>query len=234
MDKTKFYRTVILTVSMLLGISAHSAEINRNDIVGQWRSVLTNPAHKNTVSKRYMRHTFFEDGSLFVENKEGSNSNKEWEFKEGIFIVNSSYKSSKFIEHYQLSSPDTLLKIKFKSIIDGKPLADYNPKEKYVRQGSSTEKGMKTKDIFKSARSAMDFIDPTTLKVGQEYTLSRKTPIMLHYTLSDLSKIIYAQKGQSISIEKREKVENTIWYQVKLDDVQGWVNSIALFGQNLK
>lgn len=232
-EKTK----IALTAS---DVSAHTAKINRNDIVGQWRNVITNPAYKNTVSKRYMRHTFFEDGLLVVENKENSNSNKKWEFKDGIFIVSSSYKSSKFIEHYQLNSLDELLKIKFKSIIDGKPLADYNPKIKYIRQGSSTEKSMKTKDIFKSSRNAMDFIDPTTLEVGKKYILSKKTPIMSHYKtsesdlLTDLSKIIYAQKGQSISIEKREKIENTVWYQVKLGNFHGWVNSIALFGQNIK
>ena len=93
---------------------------------------------------------------------------------------------------------------------------------------------MKTLDIFKSVKSSMDFIDPGTLEVGSEYILSKKTPIMPHYTPSDLSKVVYAHKGQSISIIKRQKVNNTLWYQVTFNGNQGWVNSIALFGQKLQ
>ena len=234
MNHIKLGQVIILSISMFAAMVANADNIKRDDIIGQWRNVVTNPAHKNTVSKRYMRHTFFDNGKLVVENEEDSQSSKKWEFKNGIFIVSSSYKSSKFIEHYKLVSFDELLKIKFKSIIDGKPFANYNPKKKYIRQGSTTEKDMKTWDLFKSVSSSMDFVDPNTLKVGSKYTLSKKTPIMPHYTPSDLTKIIYAKKGQTITIIKRQKVNNTMWYQVKSSGNQGWINSIALFGQQLK
>ena len=234
MNHIKLSRAIVLSLSMFSVMIANADNFKRDDVIGQWRNVVKNPAHKNTVSKRYMRHTFFNNGTLVVENKENSQSSKKWEFKNGIFIVSSSYKSSQFIEHYKLVSFDELLKIKFKSIIDGKPLANYNPKEKYIRQGSATEKSMKTWDIFKSVSSSMDFIDPNTLKVGSSYKLSKKTPIMPHYNPSDLTKVIYAKKGQSITIIKRKKVKNTMWYQVKSGDDKGWVNSIALFGQQLK
>jgi len=233
MNYIKLGQVIALSVFTVFVISANADVIKEDDVIGQWRSVLKNPSHKNTVSKRYMRHTFFNDGKLVVENKTDSQSIKKWEFKNGIFIVNSTYKTSKFIEHYKLVSIDELLKIKFKSIIDGKPLANYNPKEMYIRQGSATEKSMKVRDIFKSVRSSMDFIDPNTLKIGSKYTLSKKTPIMPHYTPSDLTNIQYAKAGQEIIIIARKKVNHTLWYQVKSNGGQGWVNSIALFGQKL-
>jgi len=234
MSNFKFIRRCIFLIVLLPTISVGAAEFTEEDIIGQWKNVVKNPTHKNTVSKLYMMHTFFNDGNLAVENKEDSQDNKEWKFNDGIFTVTSSYKSSKFIEKYKLININELSKIRFRSIIDGKPLADYNPKEKYIRQGSSADKNMKTLDIFKSVKSSMDFIDPNTLKVGSKYILSKKTPIMPHYTPSDLSKIIYALKGQPILIIKREKVNNTVWYRVTSNGAQGWVNSIALFGQKLK
>ena len=129
---------------------------------------------------------------------------------------------------------DELVKIRFKSIIDAKPLANYNPNERFIRQGSATEKKMKIFDVFESVSGAMDFIDPNSLNVGSKYTLSKKTPIMPHYNPSDLTGMTYAKKGQSITILKRKKVNNTLWYQVESGDKKGWINSIALFGQQLK
>jgi len=227
-------RVAITIIAIFTVMTVYSQNVKKDDIVGQWRNVVKNPSHKNTVSKRYMRHTFFADGTLVVENKEKSQKQKHWELKDGIIIVNSSYKTSKFIEHYKLINHNELMKIRFKSIIKGEPLADYNPKERYIRQDSETEKKMKKWDIFQSASKAMDFIDPSSLNVGSKYTLSKKTPIMPHFTLSDLSDVIYANKGQTITILERKKVNYTLWYKVEFGEKKGWLNSIALLGQQLK
>jgi len=225
----------VMAASICTGLKvANATDIVRDDIIGQWRNVVTNPAHKNTVSKRYMRHTFFDNGILEIEEKKDIQKRKEWGFKDGIFIVNSRYKSSKFIEYFKLVNFDELIKIKFRSIVDGKILADYNPKDRYLRLGSVAEKGMKKLDVFKSVNNLMDFVDPSTLKVGSKYTISKKTPIMPHYNLSNFEKVKYAQKGQAITIIKRKKIGNYTWYQVKSGDSNGWVNSIALFGQTLR
>jgi len=228
------YKLVIATVAIFATTASYSIEYSEDDIVGQWKMVVKNPAHKNTVSKRYMRHTFFPDGKLVIENKVDSEEKKRWEIVDGRVVVTSSYKTSKFIEYYELRSLDKLAKTRFKSIIDGKPLADYDPKEFLIRQGSSTEQKMKKQDIFGSVSSAMDFIDPNTLEVGSSYILSKKTPVMPSYLPSDLSSMTYANKGQSIRITAQKKVRNIIWYQVESKAGDGWVNSTALFGQQLK
>ncbi len=81
----------------------------------------------------------------------------------------------------------------------------------------------------------MDFIDPTTLEIGSTYTISKETPIMPNYELKNIqTKMIMASEGAKISITDRKKVGNTVWYKISSDNVEGWINSIALFGQKLK
>jgi len=110
----------------------------RNQIVGQWRSVVTNYAHKNTLAKRYMRHSFFSDGTVVVESESTASIRKRWIFEGGIYIVSHSYQTSKFVEHFKLVSNDELVITRFKSVINGENFADYNPKDIFIRQGSST------------------------------------------------------------------------------------------------
>lgn len=237
--KPVFFFEAVILAAVIAFIPIHptdaqATEFEREDIIGQWRSVVTNPAHKNTVSKRYMRHTFFENGKVSIEDKKDSQKRKKWEYKNGVFIVSSSFESSKFIEHFKLVTFDELLKFKFRSIENGETLANYNPNEKFVRLGSVSERGMKKLDIFKTVSAVMDFVDPNTLKIGSKYTISKKTPIMPHYGLSNLDKVKYASKGQKFLISKRKIIKNNIWYQVRVGDHVGWIKSVALFGQTLK
>ncbi|EAQ26168.1 50S ribosomal protein L2 [Roseovarius sp. 217] len=204
-----------------------------DDIVGQWRSVVENPTHPNTVAQRYMRHTFFSDGELVVENEENNSISYEWRYDNGIFIATRSSGTNEFIEHFRLIDRDTLEKVLFQSTIGGKPLANYNPEDEFIRQGSGKEGSMEMLDIFASANSAMNFVDPSTLSVGSSYTLSRKTPIAPDYVASDLAEIRYAPPGQMIEIIEQTLVENKMWYRVRTGDSEGWINSIALFGQDL-
>lgn len=217
--------------------SSNISALGSDDIVGQWRSVVENPAHPNTLARCYMRHTFFLDGEVVVENEENSSISSNWQYDNSIFIVKRSSGTSEFIAHYRLNDRDNLEKILFQSTIDGEPLANYNPEDQFIRQGSSQDNSMAILDIFASANSAMDFIDPITLSVGSAYTLSRETPVMPDYVFSDLTDLMdvsYAQPGQAILIVKQKAVKNTIWYQVQTENAEGWINSIALFGQALK
>lgn len=206
----------------------------RDHIVGQWRQVMTNPAHKNTVANRYMRHSFFDDGKLVIENAEDSNKEATWEFDEGLIVVKSSYGPSNFVNHYQLNNRDTLKQIRFQRFADGERKADVKKDETFIRQGSDTEKRMKVYDIFAFTAKAQNFIDPTTLKVGSAYTLSKRTPIMPSYEVSDLSDIAYANSGDTITIVGQKMIRSIVWYQVESHVKNGWVNSVALFGQELK
>lgn len=214
-------------------VSGANLAVTSDDIVGQWRSVVENPAHPNTVARRYMRHTFFLDGELLVENEENSSVSSNWDYDNGTFVVTRTSGTSEFVEHYRLINRDKLEKILFQSIIDGEPLANYNPEDQFIRQGSGQEGSMRMLDIFASANSAMDFVDPSTLSVGSSYTLSRETPVMPNYVVSDLAEIGYAQPGQTFEILEQSVVENTMWYRVLTGDREGWINSIALFGQEL-
>jgi hypothetical protein len=230
------FKTITIIFIAFLTMNVSAKEINKENVIGQWRNVVKNPSHKNTVSKRYMRHTFFEDGKLIIEDKKDSQSKKKWKIVNNEIVVRSSYKKSKFIEHYNINDSNTLIKTKFKSIVDGKPMANYDPKEKYVKQGSNTESEMKILDIFKSVNKALDFIDPNTLEVGKKYKLSKKTPIMAHYTPTNLSTVFYLKKGNSIKILKQKLNRTVVWYQVEYGKKgsTAWVNSVALFGQELK
>ncbi len=227
----------MLFLTILLIPFNQSIADSTDDIVGQWRNVVKNPSKKNTVAKRYMRHTFFKDGTVEIENKEDSIKTEKWKYENGLYIINSSYEKSKFTKHYKLIDFDKLSQIRFKSIIDGKSFADYDPKEKFIRQGSATEKKMKIWNIFKTVSSRMDFIDPTALTVGTTYSISKKTPIMPHYEssdLNDLNKVVYIQSGGSIKILEKKHGRNVPWYKVESDGHSGWVNSIALIGQKLE
>jgi len=215
--------------------------VSRDDIVGQWRSVVTNPAHPNTIANRYMRHSFFNDGTVVIENKEDTVNRGKWEFKDGFFIVTSSYGTSKFFRLYELASLDELLNTRFQSIIDGKPLADYNPKERYIRQGSNAEKKMKIMNIFENVKSAMNFIDPSSLQINSTYYLSKRTPLMpapppssAAQIIALIDKVLYLNSGDKISILDKKTIGNAVWYQVKSGEKNGWINSIALFGQKLE
>jgi len=214
-----------------------------DDVIGQWRNVATNPSRRNTVTNRYMRHTFFGDGTVVVENKEDSQKNGTWEFVDGTVVISSSYKTSMFTETYEFRGRDKLLKTRFQSIVDGKPMADYDPDESYIRQGSDLEKSMKVWDVFAEVSDTMNFVDPNSLDVGKTYILSRNTPLMTSFepvsssvegVISQIQDSQVIQKGGEILIRERRKVEYQIWYNVQAGEKNGWVKGTALFGQDLK
>ncbi len=214
-----------------------------DDVIGQWRNVATNPSRRNTVTNRYMRHTFFGDGTVVVENKEDSQKNGTWEFIDGTVVVSSSYETSLFTETYEFSGRDKLLVTRFQSIVGGKPMADYDPDESYIRQGSDREKGMKVWDVFAEVSDMMNFVDPNSLDVGKTYTLSRNTPLMSSIepvgssaegVISQIQDSQVIQMGGEILIRERREVEYQIWYNVQAGEHTGWVKSTALFGQDLK
>lgn len=135
--------------------SSNISALGSDDIVGQWRSVVENPAHPNTLARCYMRHTFFLDGEVVVENEENSSISSNWQYDNGIFIVKRSSGTSEFISHYRLNDRDNLEKILFQSTIDGEPLANYNPEDQFIRQGSSQDNSMAILDISASARGVI-------------------------------------------------------------------------------
>jgi hypothetical protein len=218
-----------LFLSFVMLISSSFA----NEVVGQWRSIITNPKYPNSIAKRYMRHSFFDDGRVVVEKSGTETKEGKWKQEGDLIIVKSSYSTSKFTETFKIEG-DEIINTRFQSIVGGKPLADYNPKNRYVRQGSDKEKTYNVVDILEMSKSAMDFIDPNTLEIGKTYKVSKKTPLMPSYEVVKIEKMNYIAKGSKFKITGKQKARSNIWYQVENGRQKGWINSIALFGQKLK
>lgn len=142
-----------------------------DDVIGQWRNVVTNPARRNTVTNRYMRHTFSGDGTVIIENKEDSQNSGTWEFIDGTVVVSSSYETSSFAQTYEFRGRDRLAKTRFQRFVDGKRLADYERKDTYIRQGSDLEKNMTVWSLFKKTAMPSEIIGPASQAENQIYAL---------------------------------------------------------------
>ena len=84
------------------------------------------------------------------------------------------------------------------------------------------------------------------LKAGDEFTLSKQTPLAQELNPEDpmeaISKMVYLPSGVVFSVTKvsfqdDDTNKNRPWYLIKvtkpsnLAGTKGWINSIALFGQ---
>lgn len=142
-----------------------------NDVVGQWRNVVTNPTRKNTVTSRYMRHTFSGDGTVIIENMEDSQKSGTWEFVDGTVVMSSSSGTSLFTDTYEFRGRDKLARTRFQSIVDGKPYADLEKKDTYIRQGSDLEKNMNVWNLFKKTAAPPEIVGPASQAENQFYAL---------------------------------------------------------------
>ena len=92
--------------------------------------------------------------------------------------------------------------------------------------------------------SQLPSLNPENLDIGEKYIISKQTPLMPYYNPVDpiaaLQKMKQIPKGGAFKIIKKIKYKNTSWYKVvALDQAHiqigtGWINSTALFGQQLK
>ena len=88
------------------------------------------------------------------------------------------------------------------------------------------------------------FFDPQKLRIGQVFFVSKQTPLMPELNPSDPLKAAQRMKqipiGGAFKIEEVQKRGTTPWYRVVAIDKDhkkignGWINSIALLGQNLQ
>ena len=81
-----------------------------------------------------------------------------------------------------------------------------------------------------------------SLKKGKTYSISKKTPLMPEFesSLKSIENVIDLTSKSQIKIYSIRKKNNTIWYEVKVKNIEngkinkGWINSIALIGQELQ
>ena len=82
-----------------------------------------------------------------------------------------------------------------------------------------------------------DHIDPFYLLVGYYYSLSKKTPLMPEFEPSDplaaIEKALVLPVGAVIEIISMKMKRFYPWYQVNSLGRTGWINSIALAGQDI-
>ena len=85
------------------------------------------------------------------------------------------------------------------------------------------------------------------LEIGKQYTLKKRTPLMPGPTpekgvdglVRSLKKAIYLKPSDTILITMKKDVDSVLWYGIMAyksngDSIgNGWINSIALIGQNL-
>jgi hypothetical protein len=127
-----------------------------------------------------------------------------------------------------------------------------DPKKLVMEYGNLLEGNITTvfdeKDIVfpknKSTKKSEYYIDPKKLIIGNTYSISKQTPLMPEVDPVDpdeaLKKVKYLPVNGSIYIYKIESKNGIPWYKVlarkENDEVigSGYVNSIALLGQNLK
>jgi len=81
-----------------------------------------------------------------------------------------------------------------------------------------------------------------SLKKGETYSISKKTPLMPEFepSLKSIENVINLTPESQIKIYSIRKKNNTIWYKVNAKNMKsgkmnkGWINSIALIGQELR
>lgn len=98
--------------------------------------------------------------------------------------------------------------------------------------------GSKVANIVATKVSASD------LQKGGIYTISKETPLMPEFEPADPTNAITKMKklppGSVITVLSIRKKANSPWYQVKAKSAagqsigEGWINSIALIGQDIK
>ena len=87
-------------------------------------------------------------------------------------------------------------------------------------------------------------LNPLELKIGQAYIVSRQTPLMPSHSPADpnaaLQRMKQIPKGGSFKVLETVKKNGSPWYKVVAYDQRkkrigrGWINSVALLGQELK
>jgi len=90
-------------------------------------------------------------------------------------------------------------------------------------------------------------IEYGSLQVGHTYIISKQTPIIPSFNTSDTTKYTMLSSGSGFEVlEIRPKIVNNewyivnIWYRVNAYDIvkaqiiSGWIDSVALFGQDIK
>lgn len=80
-------------------------------------------------------------------------------------------------------------------------------------------------------------INPTELETGKAYHVSRETPLMLadpvNPSIEDIEKVERIPQGGIFRVLESFDLRNKLWYRASWNSKEGWINSIALFGQRL-
>jgi len=212
-------------------------KITQESMIGDWFAVASNPNpdyfNKILVGADYI--TFYPDG--VIKNKVFLPD--EVVEKVGKYIIDTS--TNEIIIKYNE------LHYKWKQISSGKAIEFYwvntdlnyekNLNNVYIKNGSKewNKYGKKRIDMDK-VRDIVNSVDALELKKGFRYKISKQTPLMTSNTPTGSINPFYLKSGTIIEILSKNEVDGTIWYHTKIqsENKKGWINSIALFRQNIR
>jgi hypothetical protein len=103
-----------------------------------------------------------------------------------------------------------------------------------------------TPETITTTKPAADtvWLDPQELRIGQAFFVSKETPLMPELEPADplaaVQRVQQIPKGGAFKVYEAKKKGTSAWYRVVAFDPNkkqigsGWINSIALLGQDLK
>jgi len=212
-------------------------KITQESMIGNWFVVATNrnPEYFNKILVGADYITFYPDGII----KEKTFFPDRVDERVGKYIIDTST-NVVTIKYNKLNH-------KWRQISAGKALEFYwvnteldfekSLNTVYIKRGSKewNKYGKKRIDMDK-VRDIVNSVDALELKKGLRYKISKQTPLMSSNTPTSSINPYYLKSGTIIEILSKNEVDGTIWYQTKIPSAnkKGWINSIALFGQNIR
>jgi hypothetical protein len=87
--------------------------------------------------------------------------------------------------------------------------------------------------------SEPEWANPADLQLGVSYSVSRETPVMPSSRPEDplaaISEMTVLPGGGRFTVLRSVNQSNVRWYRVVIpDSIEGWINSIALVGQEIQ
>lgn len=217
-------------------------KITEESLIGNWYSLVTqnkNPEYYNKILIGADYIAFYPDGVI----KEVSVYPDRIDERFGNYSIDTS--TNEVTIRYTVKND--VLQHKWRQLSSGKALEfhwininldfEKNLNNYYIKRGSKDwdNYGKKRIDMDK-IRDIVNSIDALELKKGYKYKISKKTPLMSSYSYDGSLNPFYLSKGNIIEILSKTEVDGTIWYKVNIagSDKSGWINSVALFGQNIQ
>ncbi len=216
---------------------ASKFKITNESMVGNWYVVASNPnpEYHNKILVGGAFISFYPNGVV-----EETKDLVTWvSVKKGKYTIDTSNNEVTLIYdgfHFKWKQLSPGKSKKFKKI-NPKLGSVKNFNTVYIKKGSADwNKYSKKRIDMQKIRDLVNSVDALELKEGHKYKIKKKTPLMNSNTYEGSMNPYYIKSGSIIEIITKKEVDGTIWYYTNIPSVEkkGWINSIALFGQEIQ